>query len=664
MAKRKDLLTLALLGTIAVILVGGCGTTTKLRKIRSQEVSAELRLPGDEQLTQMDTIVHRNVKDTIVMEDKSGQKLVFWKATVDNEGVFHATEQLDAAVVTARFRNVAERHGKCDIAFQITVPPTMLDSKWQLRFYPKMDVLDEHLDLQPVFVTGKDYRKVQLKGYQQYQRFLNTIITDSTKFLNVKQLEYFLMRNLPQIYAFRNNQDIVSDEEFNSFYGVTEKEAIDHYTYKMMIRHNERRKSMKEKMFHRYVKSPILHEGLRLDTLYVDENGSFVYDYVQTVNARPKLRKVDVTLTGDIFEQAEKLYSLPPTKPLEFFISSVSTLVDNTERYKTAVIERKVAANTTCFIDFEQGKSEVKPRLFNNEEEINRIHAMLVSLLENEKFDLDSILVTASASPEGSITINNSLCQKRAESVSQYFQGHIRQIRDSLRTYGGFSVDEFGKTVKANYMSNIKFNSKNGGENWDRFVQLMDQDENITSGQKHYFEKCMELNNLDAREDAIKADKDLYKYCKDKVYPRLRTVRFDFQLHRRGMVKDTVHTTVIDTTYMDGVQAIRDRDYDRAVVLLRPYNDYNYAVACVAKDYNTSAISVLENMEQIPPVKYMLALVYSREGRIEEAVKLYVECCKEDRSYIHRGNLDPEINALIKAYNLNKQEDEDLSLGM
>ena len=52
---------------------------------------------------------------------------------------------LQAAVVTARFRNIAERGGKVDLRFQITVPARMRDSRWQLRFYPDMFILGDSL---------------------------------------------------------------------------------------------------------------------------------------------------------------------------------------------------------------------------------------------------------------------------------------------------------------------------------------------------------------------------------------------------------------------------------------------------------------------------------------------------------------------------------------
>lgn len=140
-----------------------------------------------------------------------------------------------------------------------------------------------------------------------------------------------------------------------------------------------------------------------------------------------------------------------------------------------------------------------------------------------------------------------------------------------------------------------------------------------------------------------------------ELYPQLRTVAFDFHLHRKGMVKDTVHTTEPDTVYMAGIQAIKDRDFEKAVQILMPYGDYNTAVAYCALDRNTNAMAILEKCEKTAQVNYMMALLYSRAGDETNAVRYYLMSCRQNPQYVHRGNLDPEISRLITGYNLNDQ---------
>ena len=140
----------------------------------------------------------------------------------------------------------------------------------------------------------------------------------------------------------------------------------------------------------------------------------------------------------------------------------------------------------------------------------------------------------------------------------------------------------------------------------------------------------------------------------ENLYPKLRRVKFNFKLHRKGIVKDTVHTTELDTTYMNGVEALKGRDYKRAVTLLRPYNCYNTAVAFVCMDYNRSALDVLLGLPRDARRDYMLAVVYSRLGDEPLAVQYYMNSVEQDEAMRHRGNLDPEISALIKKYEIFK----------
>ena len=186
---------------------------------------------------------------------------------------------------------------------------------------------------------------------------------------------------------------------------------------------------------------------------------------------------------------------------------------------------------------------------------------------------------------------------------------------------------------------------------------LVERDETLSEAQKEEYRRIRGTADADRREKALSGT-SMYRHLRENLYPRLRTVRFDFHLHRKGMVKDTVHTTELDTLYMSGVQAIRDRDYKRALEILRPYQDYNTAVACCLLDYNASAMAILAPLERTPQVDYLLAILFSRRGEDEKAVQHYLDACRKEPSYRHRGNLDPEISALIKTYDLNKEEND------
>lgn len=632
-----------------------CGPSKKVSALHKEQMRASLVLPKESEIPELE--YRQAHSDTLKIKDDTGAELLIMKAVRDDEsGEMVAADVLEAAVVTARFRNVAERRGQIDLRFQVIVPASMQDSKWQLRFYPDMFILQDSIRLDPIYITGKDYRRAQLKGYQQYEKFLSKIISDTTKFININQLEKFLERNIPQVYAFKYSQEEVSDEEFYSYYGVSERQAVEHYTDHFAKRRNARRIAARGKMYRRYVKAPIVSEGLRLDTVMQTSTGDFIYDYVQTINTRPKLRKVDIVLSGDIWEQDKRIYDIPPSDPLTFYISSLSAFTDLSERYLTRVIERKAEANASYSIVFPLGKADIKEDLADNERQINFVKENLRDLMNNEVFDLDSIVIVANASPEGSYALNGTLSKRRGESVVNYFEWYMNDYRRELENEG-FSIDLEGNTVHRK-IPKIRFVSHSVPENWDLLDRFVREDERITEDQRSKYFSHIGMKDMDARELAMRKD-NYYQFVKDTLYPKLRVVDFAFHLHRRGMVKDTVNTTELDERYMEGVRLLKDMEYDKAVEILGPYQDYNAAVAYMSAERNASALLILKDFEKTPQVNYLLAILYSRVGNTQEAVQCYMNACKADQSFVHRGNLDPEISQLIKLYGLNKQDDDE-----
>lgn len=648
---------------VALSVVSSCATRRKLANLMSEDSTANVQLALANEADYLPEMKNdlKASRDTLTVKDDDGREFLLMKAVKDEEtGEMVATEVIDAAKVTARFRNVAERHGKVDLAFQIMVPPSMMDTKWQLRFYPDMFVMEDSLRLDPVIITGGDYRKAQLRGYQLYDKFLSKIIQDTTKFIDLEQLEIFLQRNIPQLYAFKSDTSFVDENQFNSVYGVSQRQAVEHYTNKVARNINERRKSKRDAMYAKYVRVPIVTEGIRLDSVVVNTEGEFVYYYVQTINTRPKLRKVDVKLSGEIFEGDKRIYNIPVTEPLTFYISSISAFVDNTEKYLTKVIERRATANTECRIDFEAGKSVIKTDYAENAYEINMISRTIASLLENKDFDLDSIIVRATASPEGSFTLNSSLAQKRSEAVSAYFSKYIESYKDSLKREAGFSMSFNGEEQKveaAEKPVDIRFTPRCIPENWDDLDALVDKDMVMNPDQKSDYFSIRAESNPDVRESKMK-NQAYYRYMKETLYPKLRTVKFNCYLHRKGMIKDTVHTTVLDSVYMRGVQELKDMNYAEALALLSPYDDFNTAVAYVGMDRNLNAMRILSKLEKTAQVNYLLAILYSRSGDFNNAVQHYVTSVRQNPSYRFRGNLDPEISVLIKQYGLNSEEND------
>lgn len=654
MKNRNRILAYAITaGTLASIF--SCANTSKIERIRHSRLSANLHLP--EQNTELEDLTLKEpIQDTLQIEGFDGRKVMIMKAVRDADGEMVATDVIRAATVTARFRNVVERRGKVSIEFQIIVPKDMQDKSWQLRFFPTMYILQDSVKLDSVMITGEDYRKAQLRGYDYYNNFLSKIINDDRRFIDIRQLEIFIERNIPALYALKNDSSFVDRNRFESIYGVREKEAVEHYTNKFAKFLNERRKAKKEKMYRKYVKVPIERDGLRLDTVITNVQGDFVFNYIHTFETRPNLRKVHITIDGKIYESNSLLYTMPKSDTLTFYISSLSTFAQDRTKYLTKVIERRAEANADYNIRFRIASSDIDTSEADNNTEIELIKTNLRHLIRNEEYDLDSIVVSATSSPEGSVKYNSSLSESRSRAVSEFFNRYMEKINDSIKAEAGMSIDIDGRIAeKKNETIPIRFISKAKAENWEDLARLFAGSSLFNDKDKRIFIEYMNIPDEDKREAGLKTE-GFYQTMKDSLYPSLRKVKFAFFLHRKGMVKDTIHTTIIDSVYMQGVQALKDHDYRKAVALLRPYEDYNTAVAFTACDYNASAIEILERLDKTAEVNYMIALISSRQGNYQKAVEMYLKSCKQNPAYIHRGKLDPEISILIDNYKLSSGE--------
>lgn len=610
-------------GLLVITFAVTCSSPRKLGGIRSGEMAVSMTLPSDEDIAEEN---EEEIAAVAVDTSRNGEPIIMNAIRDDSTGEMVATDVIVASTVTARFRHVAERFGKIMLEFDISVPGEMMDSKWQLRFLPTMVVMEDTLSMDPIFITGKKYRDAQLRGYQRYEAFLRSIVTDTLDFVQIRQLEIFLKRNFPQTYAMKNDTTIITEPDAEGLFGVTQRNALEHYTRHDLVSRNERRKGNMGKMFRKYVKDPIETDGIRLDTVITGDGGNLIFRYRQQVSSRPGLRKIVVSLKGEVYDFGKCIGVMPQPEDLVFYVSSLSSLADNTQRYLLRVLERRVHDRTLALIDFNQGSSVLDTTLGDNSSELVRIRKVIDDLSSRDEFEPDSIVVTASCSPEGGYRSNSELARRRSEALAV----HLDEIQP----------DESWKMV-----------ARSIPENWGLLETLVSNDSLLSDrSRKEMLEVIRSSGDRDATERRLSRMAD-YRYLRERIYPRLRTVSLEFYLHRRGMVKDTVHTTEPDTRYMEGVEALKNLDYPRACELLRSYRDYNAALALVASSYNWSALEILEELKQDnPQVQYLKAIVYSRLEKRDEALDAYRRSVEMDPAMAYRANLDPEVSELVRRY--------------
>lgn len=549
-------------------------------------------------------------KERLTTVPEEEDELVLNAEVTESGGEITAFGKLSPLTVTALHRNIAERDGKVRLCFDLQVSPQLLSSDRQLRIVPILVKDRDTALLDRIFITGETYRSQQLKGYGRYNRYFASIIPDSVDFLKA-----FGYLGLLKCFTERNLESGREGE-----YGVTEDEAVDYYIKHYLVRLNRRRKDRLEEVFRKCVKDPIDRLGIRLDTVLSDPSGGLVYRYVQDLAASRDMRRLKMTFVGSVHSYGNKLYSFTAPDTLTWYVSSLTQLADTSAVYRKQTLARDVEASTLAYIEFAKGSWEIDTTLGNNSSELERIRREFDSLSVNRKYTADSVIICASCSPDGSYTVNQKLSHKRAEAVTEYFSS---VIQDKIRMHTGHIP-----------------------ENWELLKEHIVSDSNIRNREAAL--AVFREPDLDKREYLLSKCAD-FKYIREKLYPLLRRIDFTFRLHRR--IYDTVKTEVVlDESYREGMRALMERDFKKAVGLLRPYSDINTAIAYLCLGYNASALNVLKDLDGSPRVHYLTALVYSRLGDDKKAREYYGAAIREEPRLRFRSALDPEMERLMEQF--------------
>ncbi len=651
-----------------ILLAGGCSYHKKVSDLQRNEIKATVVLPHNEVAAKIiNKTAEENeshvTEDKIVRTELQGNAVIMNTVYDEESGETVITDNLKEVVVEAPYRNVAERNGIIELAFDLIVPSQMQDTKWQIRFTPQLFYLEDSLNLNKIYITGNMYRQKQLKGYELYNRFLASILPDSSfvkSFCYVRLMEIFLKRNFPIVHNLKKDTLLHDVSYIEEHLGSEGMRVIEHYTKNRLVKRNNKRKLMLGKMFNKYVKVPLDTAGLRLDTI-ITNNNTLTYRYLQSFRTLPNLKRIDLKLSGDIYESDRHLYSMPPISPLSYYVSSVSWFVSDETRYMKKIIEKNAYINTAAYIDFPLGKHNFIDTLSNNRIEADRIKANLRDIATNSDFVMDSVIMTAGCSPEGKYAGNIILAKKRGENIKNYFLDYYNHLTDSINApvlHMGFNnkTEEVvnvpakkQRESRSRYDIAKRFKVNTIPENWDKLYTLLANDSIFQSDARLL--SLSDIKDPDLREREL-SKMPGYNYIRSALYPLLRTVKFEFYLHRIGMIKDTIHTTVVDTLYMRGVKALKERDYKLAIDYLREYKDYNTAIAYICLDYNHSALDILTSLPSSSRVLYMRALVNARLGEEDKAVEQLVKGVEREPSLRFRVNLDPELSALATKHNL------------
>lgn len=372
----------------------------------------------------------------------------------------------------------------------------------------------------------------------------------------------------------------------------------------------------------RFVKYPY-PEGVRLDSVAAHP-GHISYYYSQEVPTDETSKTMLITLQGRVVALDDSSYTLPPSDTLTYHVSSMLSFVDTMTRYKIKVISKYATVQDRNYIQFLVNDTRVLDTLGENADQLGKIETRMAELIGQQEFFVDSVVLTATASPEGRFARNRALAQGRANALKGYLRKSIGPEVDTL--------------VLVRWMA----------EDWQELTARIRNDESLQH-RAEILELITTEKDPDRRERMIREQyAEEYRDIKENVYPWLRAVTMRYNLRRQGMIKDTIHTREVDTAYMRGVDLLQKRRYAKALYLLNEYRDRNTVVALLSLGYDEQALEILEGLEKSATVEYLKAVACSRLGRKTQGREHFLTACGMDERMQYRGNLDPEITQLLK----------------
>ncbi len=698
-------------------------------------------------------------EEPITYTTLDGKTLHFVPASYDEqiqESVMNV--QIEQVTISVRnLRNVAERNGKVNLEFSVTIPPVILNDKWRVELEPMLCTTMDTTHLQKLIFTGDRFRRFQRQEFARYQRYLDKIV-DSTDYFqyfgDIAGFEEYLLKaaeQREQLLANKHLLDSFSSNDKNKSYSnlYYDTHSYRHAMRRLMrldaraerrrrhtiaripksvdsgalvayllpeyrpvtvsdyerelrrefsdssriqrrhirkrnveanirvlssldtvalmreyynlrkVERNEKKIRNKHEVFQRIVHFPEIQDA-RIDTV-VHADQSITYHYSEQITANEYTDRIRLFLRGTVTEIGGRSIRLPESDTLTYTVASMISFVDSSPRYLRQIIRRDAEVNARFFFVFPQGKFRLQEELADNYEQLKRIEELTQRLMTDPVYRIDSITLTATSSPEGAWRVNERLARKRSLELKQVLERKFRKLKDSLEISGVYVLDAGGRIQRVESESEIPdipnlLRATWRAEDWSRLRRLIAMD-TLLSNQENI------LALIDSEKDPDRCERLIrkrfpasYSYMYSKFYPQLRAVDFRFSLHRRGMKQDTVWTTVLDSTYMEGVRFLQRRHYDEALERLRPYDDYNTALAYMSVGLDRAAFRILkreaERQSGKAYIHYVLSVVAARLNDQEPTLRSLMRAVELEPRLRFRANLDPELSSIVRRYNL------------
>lgn len=234
-----------------------------------------------------------------------------------------------------------------------------------------------------------------------------------------------------------------------------------------------------------------------------EKGGTFSYTSEKfAYDPAMKVAKVELRAQGAIKSKTKDF------TPLELADGTIITplLVRNDEKgvYAKDAFTKTIPANQTANIFYLVNSSDVRSSELKSAE-MKNIQDFIAKNINNSWYEFKNIAVSAYASPDGELSLNENLAKDRAKSGSKALMNEFKKNKNKEQ--------KFGKE-EANYTTQTT------AEDWEGFKSLMEQS---SIADKDLILRVLTMySDLEQREKEIKNLSKTYTEVADKILPQLR----------------------------------------------------------------------------------------------------------------------------------------------
>lgn len=276
---------------------------------------------------------------------------------------------------------------------------------------------------------------------------------------------------------------------------------------------------------------------------------------------------------------------------------------------------KRRAEDKSARLEYRRDSYAVLPEYRTNRAELDSVQHSLALVKDNPNLTITGIYITGYASPEGSMTYNERLSQRRAQTFADYVRQHNRELEKEL------------------------WHVAWKGEDWDGFRRQVEQ----ASGWEKRQDVLQKLEGCEGSQDdcekQIRASlsREDYRYLLDELYAPLRRNDYRIEYTVRNFTPEEARQmleTRPDLLSAAEMQRVADgyghgsENYRKALrTALRTYPDnvairHNLALAEVEAGNYAEAIALLKDTKDGASLN-LLGVAYFKSGNRQQAVQAF-----------------------------------------